>query len=113
MKSNDSYQAKPGSNYALSLRHMLVVFGVALFSRALYLFEASLHPDFNLFSMDQQYNLEWARALASGIWQPPDNMQALRLAYAAARAGGRMEEAERYRGRAEEMRTYGSNGVSE
>ena len=35
------------------------------------MFEAAGKPDFNVFYMDQEYHLEWARALATGQWEPP------------------------------------------
>ena len=58
-------------------REALIVFGVALLVRALYLLEAGRQPGFDLFYMDQEYHLEWARSLATGVWRPPyDTLQA-------------------------------------
>lgn len=58
-------------DYRPRWRDALVVLGVALAFRALYLFEASHLPDWNLFYMDQEYHLEWARALFTGVWRAP------------------------------------------
>ncbi len=52
----------------------LVVLAVALAFRVAYLLEASRFPDWNLFYMDQEYHLEWARALATGVWRAPYDM---------------------------------------
>lgn len=52
-------------------REALLVFGVAVLARALYLWEASRQVGFDLFYMDQEYHLEWARSLVSGHWPPP------------------------------------------
>jgi 4-amino-4-deoxy-L-arabinose transferase-like glycosyltransferase len=57
-------------------RYALIVFVIALAFRAIYLFDASKRPDFRVFSMDQQYNLEWAQCIASGNWPAPyDRLQ--------------------------------------
>ncbi|HVP57447.1 MAG TPA: glycosyltransferase family 39 protein [bacterium] len=57
--------------YAFRWRHAVLVFLVALGLRGLYFAEASHKPDFNLFYMDEEYNLGWARSLATGVWNPP------------------------------------------
>lgn len=59
------------TNYTHRWRDAVLVLLVALVFRAAYLFEASRLPDFNLFYMDQEYHLEWARALVTGEWSPP------------------------------------------
>jgi 4-amino-4-deoxy-L-arabinose transferase-like glycosyltransferase len=59
------------SDHAFRWRAALLVFSVALVFRALYLWESSREPAFNLFYMDAEYHLEWARALATGAWTPP------------------------------------------
>lgn len=48
-----------------------LVFFAALAYRAAYLAEASSKPCFELVNMDPEYNLEWARSMASGQWAPP------------------------------------------
>lgn len=48
-----------------------LVFGVALAVRAIYLAEACCNPCYELINMDPQYNLGWARSMASGTWIPP------------------------------------------
>jgi 4-amino-4-deoxy-L-arabinose transferase-like glycosyltransferase len=50
---------------------ILLVFCVAFALRIVFLAEASSKPGFDLVYMDSEYNLEWARALATGIWNPP------------------------------------------
>lgn len=59
----------------LSVRRLwlsaLLVFGLALAYRAAYLVEARSKPGFEVLYMDPEYNLEWARCLATGMWQPP------------------------------------------
>ena len=52
-------------------KHALIILLVALAFRGAYLREASRRPDFNLFYMDEEYHLEWARSLVSGAWNPP------------------------------------------
>ena len=52
-------------------REALLVFGVAVLARALYLWEASCQVGFDTFYMDQEYHLEWARSLVTGHWPPP------------------------------------------
>jgi 4-amino-4-deoxy-L-arabinose transferase-like glycosyltransferase len=65
-----------GQGYSLRWRYALVIFLVALSLRGLFLSEASRKPDFNLFYMDEEYNLEWAKSLATGTWHPPyDQLQ--------------------------------------
>lgn len=61
----------PPDLYRPQWRAALLVFGVALLARALYLLEASQQPGFGVFAMDQEYHLEWARSLYSGLWPPP------------------------------------------
>jgi 4-amino-4-deoxy-L-arabinose transferase-like glycosyltransferase len=56
--------SRPGVLFAL-------VFGVALAVRAAYLAEASSNPCYELVHMDPEYNLEWARSMATGQWVPP------------------------------------------
>jgi 4-amino-4-deoxy-L-arabinose transferase-like glycosyltransferase len=58
-------------SYRPRWRDAVIVFVVALAFRGIYLAEASRLPDFNLFYMDQEYHLEWARALLTGVWAPP------------------------------------------
>jgi 4-amino-4-deoxy-L-arabinose transferase-like glycosyltransferase len=67
---------KPGptrsrESYQPLWKHALIIFLVALAFRGAYLFEASRRPDFNLFYMDEEYHLEWAKGLATGVWNPP------------------------------------------
>ncbi len=57
--------------YTPRWRDAFIVFAVALAFRAAYLLEASHFPDWNMFYMDQEYHLEWARALATGVWHAP------------------------------------------
>ena len=52
-------------------RYAAIVFLLALAYRGTYLLEASRQTDFNVFYMDQEYHLGWARALASGDWSAP------------------------------------------
>jgi 4-amino-4-deoxy-L-arabinose transferase-like glycosyltransferase len=59
------------SNFSLHWKYAVLLFVLALAYRGAYLVEAAGRPDFNLFYMDQEYNLEWAKALASGQWTPP------------------------------------------
>jgi 4-amino-4-deoxy-L-arabinose transferase-like glycosyltransferase len=63
-------QRSPES-YRIVWKHGLIILLVALAFRGAYLFEASRRPDFNLFYMDEEYHLEWARSLVSGVWEPP------------------------------------------
>jgi 4-amino-4-deoxy-L-arabinose transferase-like glycosyltransferase len=57
-------------------RYAVIIFIIALTFRAIYLLEAGKRPDFYLFSMDQQYNLEWAKCIVSGNWPAPyDRLQ--------------------------------------
>lgn len=58
-------------SFGFKWRYALLVFILALAYRSFYLFEASGRPDFNLFYMDQEFNLEWAKSLASGKWHAP------------------------------------------
>ncbi|UCG31925.1 MAG: glycosyltransferase family 39 protein [Phycisphaerales bacterium] len=51
--------------------HAALIFLLALTYRGIYITEAARQPDFNVFYMDQEYHLGWARALASGNWTPP------------------------------------------
>jgi 4-amino-4-deoxy-L-arabinose transferase-like glycosyltransferase len=60
----------------LRWRDALAVFLVAAGMRALYLIEASRFPDFHLFYLDQEYHLEWARSLVSGVWTAPYSLLA-------------------------------------
>ena len=54
----------------------LLVFGCALAFRAAFLAEAARRPRFELVYMDPEYNLEWARGMATGLWKPPyDRLQ--------------------------------------
>lgn len=56
--------------------YFLLVFSVALVYRACYLVEAYSQSAFELVYMDPEYNLEWARAMATGEWAPPyDHLQ--------------------------------------
>lgn len=57
--------------HGVAWRRGLLVFAVAVLFRGAYLAEASGHPEFNLVYMDEEYHLEWAKALATGIWAPP------------------------------------------
>jgi len=52
-------------------KYALIVFVVALAFRGAYLLEASRRPDFNLFYMDEEYHLEWAKSLTMDAWSPP------------------------------------------
>jgi 4-amino-4-deoxy-L-arabinose transferase-like glycosyltransferase len=58
-------------SYRFLWKYALIVFVVALAFRGVYLFEASKRPDFNLFYMDEEYHLEWARSLETGVWNQP------------------------------------------
>jgi 4-amino-4-deoxy-L-arabinose transferase-like glycosyltransferase len=62
---------KSTSLYSFCWKYALIIFVIGLAFRGLYLFEASRRPDFDLVYMDEEYNLEWARSLATGIWNPP------------------------------------------
>jgi 4-amino-4-deoxy-L-arabinose transferase-like glycosyltransferase len=44
---------------------------LALIVRLAYLREAYRFTDFGLFYLDEEYHVEWAKALASGVWSPP------------------------------------------
>jgi len=59
------------SDHGFRWRAALVVFATALVFRLLYLREASSDPAFDLFYMDAEYHLEWAKALATGAWAAP------------------------------------------
>jgi 4-amino-4-deoxy-L-arabinose transferase-like glycosyltransferase len=61
----------PSEQFRPRWRDALIIFGVALLARMLYLLEAGQQPGFNVFTMDQEYHLEWARGLLSGVWPPP------------------------------------------
>jgi len=68
--------AKPGAAgdkraHSFRWRYALIILFVALCLRGLYLFEAAPGPDFNIFYMDEEYNLGWAKSVASGVWNPP------------------------------------------
>jgi len=58
-------------SYRFVWKFALIVFLVALAFRGAYLLEASRRPDFNLFYMDEEYHLGWARSLATGVWNAP------------------------------------------
>ncbi|UCF77809.1 MAG: hypothetical protein JSW03_06765 [Candidatus Eiseniibacteriota bacterium] len=60
-----------GRSFTFRWRYALLIFLLALTLRGFYLFEASRQPDFYVFYMDEEYNLEWARSLASGVWNAP------------------------------------------
>ena len=52
------------------------MFVCALAFRAAFLAEAARRPRFELVYMDPEYNLEWARGMATGLWKPPyDRLQ--------------------------------------
>lgn len=57
--------------YEWEWRLALLVFVLALVVRLAYLYEARRFPDFGLFYLDEEYHLEWAKALASGVWSHP------------------------------------------
>ena len=67
----DPGAAAPPDPHRPQWRAALLVFGVALLVRAVYLLEAAGQPGFDTFTMDQEYHLEWARSLFSGVWPPP------------------------------------------
>ena len=52
-------------------RSALLIFVVAIVLRAAFLLEASTKPAFSLVYMDPEYNLEWARGMVTGVWNPP------------------------------------------
>lgn len=52
-------------------RDILWIFALALLWRCAYLYEAGRNDAFNLFYMDEDYNLGWARCLATGEWPSP------------------------------------------
>jgi 4-amino-4-deoxy-L-arabinose transferase-like glycosyltransferase len=60
-----------GSPYGFRWRHAVVIFLLALTFRAAYLSEAGQRPDFQVFYMDEEYNLGWAKSLATGVWTAP------------------------------------------
>jgi 4-amino-4-deoxy-L-arabinose transferase-like glycosyltransferase len=62
---------RPRISYRFVWKYALIVLLVALAFRGAYLLEASRRPDFDLFYMDEEYHLEWARGLASGEWSHP------------------------------------------
>jgi 4-amino-4-deoxy-L-arabinose transferase-like glycosyltransferase len=65
------------SDHSFQWRAAVLIFAVALAFRLLYLRESSVEPAFNLFYMDAEYHLEWAKALATGAWVPPyDSLRA-------------------------------------
>lgn len=71
-RTQEPADASPAdSDNAFRWRAALLVFAVALAFRLLYLWEASGDPAFDLFYMDAEYHLEWAKALATGVWAPP------------------------------------------
>jgi 4-amino-4-deoxy-L-arabinose transferase-like glycosyltransferase len=64
------------SPYAFRWRYAAAIFLLALAFRVAYLSEAGQRPDFQIFYMDEEYNLEWAKSLATGVWQAPyDQLQ--------------------------------------
>jgi 4-amino-4-deoxy-L-arabinose transferase-like glycosyltransferase len=63
--------ARKNRVYVFQWRYALLVFLVAVCMRGIYLVEACRQPDFNVFYMDEQYNLEWAKSLATGAWTEP------------------------------------------
>ncbi|MFZ1946164.1 MAG: glycosyltransferase family 39 protein [bacterium] len=69
MKSSSGRRAS--NPYAFRWRHAVAIFLVALAFRAAYLYEAGQRPDFQVFYMDEEYNLEWAKSLATGVWTAP------------------------------------------
>lgn len=52
-------------------RSALLIFAVAIVLRAAFLIAVSTTPAFSLLYMDPEYNLEWARGMATGVWNPP------------------------------------------
>jgi len=60
-----------GAGFGFEWRPALLVFVLALVVRLVYLREAYRFADFGLFYLDEEYHLEWAKALASGVWSPP------------------------------------------
>ena len=60
-----------GVEYRPRLRDALVVLVLAVLFRGAYLWEVGRSAEFDLFSMDTEYNLEWARAIATGVWESP------------------------------------------
>jgi 4-amino-4-deoxy-L-arabinose transferase-like glycosyltransferase len=52
-------------------RYAAAIFLLALAFRAAYLAEFARQPDFQVFYMDEEYNLEWAKSLATGVWKAP------------------------------------------
>ena len=76
MPTQASAPAPHRRTYSFRWGHALLIFLVALSFRGLYLVEASHKPDFNLFYMDEEYNLGWAKSLATEVWNPPyDQLQ--------------------------------------
>jgi 4-amino-4-deoxy-L-arabinose transferase-like glycosyltransferase len=69
--SENNREGRPRGLYCVSWKLALIVFLAALSFRGAYLWEASQRPDFNLFYMDEEYHLEWAKALTTGVWNPP------------------------------------------
>ncbi|MBN1424588.1 glycosyltransferase family 39 protein [Candidatus Fermentibacteria bacterium] len=73
--SRRSPNALPEVRHSKSLefewRRGVLVFAVALAFRGFYLAEASRQPEFNLVYMDEEYHVEWAKGLATGVWTPP------------------------------------------
>lgn len=73
-KVQSAIASRPGLsrvNFGFRWRYGLLIFLLALSFRGLYLFEASQQPGFDLFYMDEEYNLEWGKSIASGDWSPP------------------------------------------
>jgi hypothetical protein len=58
-------------DYRFHWRAASIVFLLALGYRGLYLYEASQRPTFNIFYLDQEYHLRWAKGLAFDQWYPP------------------------------------------
>lgn len=52
-------------------RDMLLIMVVAFAYRGLYLYEATQRPAFHLLYLDEEYHVDWAKALVSGQWTPP------------------------------------------
>jgi 4-amino-4-deoxy-L-arabinose transferase-like glycosyltransferase len=61
----------PSESHRVLWKHALIILLVALVFRGAYLIEVGRRPDFSLFYMDEEYHLEWARSLVSGVWNPP------------------------------------------
>jgi len=58
-------------DHSFHWNYALLVILVALVFRMAFLGEAASRPDFRIFYMDEEYNLGWAKSIATGVWKAP------------------------------------------